>query len=191
MSLKRVASQSFWYSFVSHILKIDRILNVLSFFCQWRHTLPVSVLFGEHHKFCTFELVKKDADFTVKISQKSPTYKSTMSDPISIVTKNYGEIAAVREAQNIAQAENKTNREAATTPAANTIKAAQAMTDAVIASGKQLSQVVAENSDQSVKKMERMDVLNRDLEIAPVKSGIGTVADENALPSEINSRQSL
>lgn len=33
--------------------------------------------------------------------------------------------------------------------------------------------------------------LNRDLDITPASSDIGTTADENALPSEINHRQSL
>ena len=35
------------------------------------------------------------------------------------------------------------------------------------------------------------DDLNRDLDITPAGSDIGTIADENTLPSEINHRQSL
>ena len=114
-----------------------------------------------------------------------------MSSPISTISnQNYGEIAILREIQNTAQTENKTNRETPTAPEAGTTKTAQAVTDAVIASGKTLPQVVMENCDQSIKKMERMDMLTRDLDVAPVKSDIGTVSDENALPTEINSRQS-
>lgn len=78
-----------------------------------------------------------------------------------------------------------------TAPEAGTAKIAQTTTDAAISSGKTIPQVVIENSDQNITKMERMDTLNRDLGVSPVKSDIGTVADENALPSEINSRESL
>ena len=78
-----------------------------------------------------------------------------------------------------------------TAPEAGTAKIAQATTDVAISSGKTIPQVVIEDSDQSITKMERMDTLNRDLGVSPVKSDIGTVVDENALPSEINSRESL
>ena len=116
-----------------------------------------------------------------------------MSGPISIVsqvTPNYAD-AVVRDTQTTAQVENKTNRETPTAPEAGATKIAQATTDAAISSGKTIPQVVMENSDRSVAKMERMDMLNRDLGVSPVKSDIGTVAEENALPSEINSRESL
>lgn len=116
-----------------------------------------------------------------------------MSGPISIVsqvTPNYAD-AVERDTQNTARVENKTNRETPTAPEAGTAKIAQATTDAAISSGKTIPQVVMENSDRSVTKMERMDMLNRDLGISSVKSDIGTVADENALPPEINSRESL
>ena len=117
-----------------------------------------------------------------------------MSGPISIVsqvTPNYAD-AVVRDTQNTAQVENKTNRETPTAPEAGTAKIAQATTDAAISrGGETLGQIVVKNSDQSVAKMERMDMLNRDLGVSPVKSDIGTVADENALPPEINSRESL
>ena len=113
-----------------------------------------------------------------------------MSGPISIVsqvTPHYAD-AVVRDTQNTAQVENQTNRETPTAPEAGATKIAQATTDAAISSGKTIPQVVMENSDRSVAKMERMDMMNRDLGVSPVKSDIGTVADENALPSEINSR---
>ena len=93
--------------------------------------------------------------------------------------------------QEAVRVENQTNQETPTAPEAGAIKIAQATTDVAISSGKTIPQVVMENSDRSVAKMERMDMLNRDLGVSPVKSDIGTVVDENALPSEINSRESL
>jgi hypothetical protein len=106
------------------------------------------------------------------------------------VTPNYAD-AVIRDTQNTAQVENKTNRETPTAPEAGAIKIAQATTDAAISSGKTIPQVVMEHSDRSVGAMERMDVLNRDLDVSPVKSDIGTVAEKNGLPSEINSRESI
>ena len=144
--------------------------------------------------FCIFATNNSPFNgFPATFPQNRPIYKNTMSGPISIVsqaTPNYAD-AVVRDTQNTAQVENKTNRETPTAPEAGATKIAQATTDAAISSGKTIPQVVMENSDRGVGKMERMDMLNRDLGVSPVKSDIGTIADENALPPEINSRESL
>ena len=69
--------------------------------------------------------------------------------------------------QEAVRVENQTNQETPTAPEAGAIKIAQATTDAAISSGKTIPQVVMEHSDQSVGAMERMDVLNRDLDVSP------------------------
>ena len=151
------------------------------------------LFFSGNTNFAYIKVPQKLTNSPHNFPKNRPIYKSTMSGPISIVsqvTPNYAD-AVVRDTQNTAQVENKTHRETPTAPEAGTVKIAQATTDvAVSRGGETLGQIVVKNSDQSVAKMERMDMLNRDLGVSPVKSDIGTVADENALPPEINSRQS-
>jgi hypothetical protein len=112
-----------------------------------------------------------------------------MSGYIDIITSNCSELAAISETQNVSRVGNKINLEEQTSPCVNTTKAAHAMTDAVIANCRSLSNVVFENTAQSVEKKEYLDGLSREIGTSPIKSDIGTASDENALPSEINSRQ--
>ena len=84
------------------------------------------------------------------------------------------------------------HRDALAQPAANTTKTAQTATDIVISSGKNLNQVVIENS-APVKPNEagRTPTEERDLGSISTQSTIGTQADKNALPAEISAKSEL
>ena len=80
-------------------------------------------------------------------------------------------------------------RDALAQPTADTTKTAQTGTDIVVASGKNLNQVVIENS-APVKSSEigRSTSEERDLGSISTLSKLGTQADDNALPAEIDAK---
>ncbi len=96
------------------------------------------------------------------------------------------------ERQNTVQVNNnKTGRDALNHPTADVTKTAQTATDIVISSGKNLNQIVIENTvpgNESVKNIDKDTAINRNLGIATTTSATGTQSDENALPAEINAK---
>ncbi len=99
----------------------------------------------------------------------------------------------VNEKQNVAQINTKTGRDALSHPNVDTIKTAQTATDIVISSGKNLNQVVIENSipNRTENDIDKDGVSNRNLGTISTTSAIGTQAEENSLPSEITSKSEM
>lgn len=87
------------------------------------------------------------------------------------------------------QISTKNHRDALAQPAEDTTKTAQTATDIVVASGKNLNQVVIENS-APVKPNEtgRVPSEERDLGSISTLSPLGTQADKNVLPPEISAK---
>ena len=105
--------------------------------------------------------------------------------------QSYIEDERLQQPQKVAdnQISTKNHRDALAQPAADTTKTAQTATDIVISSGKNLNQVVIENS-APVKPNEtgRNPSQERDLGSISTLSPLGTQADKNALPPEISAK---
>lgn len=107
--------------------------------------------------------------------------------------RNYLE-ETLNEKQNVAQANTKAGRDALNHPSVDTTKTAQTATDIVISSGKNLNQIVIENSvpgNNTATDIDKDESTNRNLGTISTTSAIGTQAEENALPSEINAKSEL
>ena len=106
-------------------------------------------------------------------------------------TQSYIEDERLQRPQEVPsnQISTKNQRDALAQPAADTTKTAQTATDIVISSGKNLNQVVIENS-APVKPNEtgRSASAERDLGSISTLSPIGAQADKNVLPPEISSK---
>lgn len=107
--------------------------------------------------------------------------------------KNYLNEVSNEKLNTVQVNNNKTGRDALNHPTADITKTAQTATDIVISSGKNLNQIVIENTTpaNNVKDIEKDTTINRNLSIASTTSAIGTQADENVLPSEINAKDVL
>lgn len=104
--------------------------------------------------------------------------------------KNYLDEVSNEKLNTVQVNNNKTDRDALNHPAANIAKTAQTATDIVISSGKNLNQIVLENTvpSNNAKEIEKDTTINRNLGVASTTSALGTQADENTLPSEINAK---
>lgn len=107
--------------------------------------------------------------------------------------KNYLNEVSNEKLNTVQVNNNKTGRDALNHPTADITKTAQTATDIVISSGKNLNQIVIENTvpSNNVKDIEKDTTTNRNLGVASTTSAIGTHADENVLPSEINAKSEL
>jgi len=100
---------------------------------------------------------------------------------------NYREEESLKATQNLEQKTTKDSRDSLNNPTENVSKAAQTSTDIVVSSGKNLNQIVLEKNNPP-KELDKSVETNRDLKSISMTSALGTQADENALPSEVNSR---
>ena len=100
---------------------------------------------------------------------------------------NYREEENFKATQNLEQKTTKDSRDSLNNPTESVSKTAQTSTDIVLASGKSLNQIVLEKNNPP-KELDKNVEMNRDINSISTTSAIGTQADENALPSEINSR---
>ncbi len=88
-----------------------------------------------------------------------------------------------------AEKKEKVTRDSLSTPTENVSKTAQTSSDIVVSSGKNLNQIVIENSNGvSIKDQDLSAETFRNLKVSSTESVLGTRSDNNALPAEINSK---
>ena len=107
--------------------------------------------------------------------------------------KNYLDEVSNEKLNTVQVNKNKTGRDALNHPTADITKTAQTATDIVVSSGKNLNQIVIENTvpGSNAKDIDKDTSINRNLGVSSTTSAIGTQADENVLPSEINAKSEL
>lgn len=105
---------------------------------------------------------------------------------------NYSEEAVVNELRKNEEVE-KTERQAPLqSPTTDLAKTAQTSTDIVVASGKNLNQIVLENNAPRKEEISKDDnTSNKEISALSTQSAIGTTADINALPPEIQARNDI
>ncbi len=108
----------------------------------------------------------------------------------AIGSVNYREKEDVKETQKLTQQTTKDARDSLNNPTENVSKTAQTSTDIVVSSGKNLNQIVLEKTNPP-KELDKNSAVNRDLGSISTTSSIGTQANENSLPSEIDAKSEL
>ncbi len=111
---------------------------------------------------------------------------------INANVNNYSEEAIQNKTRKNEELEVQQRRDTLQSPTTDLAKTAQTSTDIIISSGKNLNQIVLENSTPRKEEVGNDDnTINKNLSTLSTQSAIGTTADINALPSEIQAKNDL
>ena len=81
------------------------------------------------------------------------------------------------------------SRDALSSPTHDMTKTAQVSTDIAVSTGKNLNQIVIENTiPNNTRDIDKNSIINRDLGSISTTSAIGTQADKNVPPAEISAK---
>ena len=111
---------------------------------------------------------------------------------ISTIQNNYSEEAIQNELRKTEETEKTERQSPLENPTTDLAKTAQTSTDIVVASGMNLNQIViAETAPRKEEIGKDDNILNKAVSALSTQSAIGTTAEENSLPSEIQTRNDL
>lgn len=108
------------------------------------------------------------------------------------VSSNYNEEEIRNETKKKGDLEVQQRQAPMQSPTTDLAKTAQTSTDIVVASGKNLNQIVLENNAPRKEEISKDDnTINKNLSSLSTQSAIGATTDINALPPEIQTRNDV